>query len=178
MSMPKTILDCAYQWEKSSPERVFLTQPLGDSARTVRDYTFGEVLDQARRMAGFLRSLDLPARSHVAICSKNCAHWLIADLAIWMAGHVTIPVYPILTEEITRHVLEHSESRLLFVGKLDPVWEQMKRGVPSGLRQIAFPLAPPSDLERWDEVIATQVPLTDPAERRPDETATIIYTSG
>ena len=33
-----------YRWERTAPNRVALTQPLGDG--TVRDYTWGEVLDQ------------------------------------------------------------------------------------------------------------------------------------
>jgi long-chain acyl-CoA synthetase len=179
MTARKTLLEYAYHWEETSPDRVFLTQPIGPG--NVKDYTFAEVMGQARRMASYLRSLGLPPGSSIAMCSKNCAHWIMADLAIWMAGHVAIPVYPILTQEITRHILEHSEAKLLFVGKLDAVWdEQMKAGVPKGLPQIAFPLAPPSarDLDQWDDIVAKQEPLRDPAERSPDEVATIIYTSG
>jgi long-chain acyl-CoA synthetase len=179
MTSHKTLLEFAYQWEKTTPDRIFLTQPLGGGQ--VKDYTFGQAMDQARRMAAYLRGLGFPAGSSIAICSKNCAHWLLADLAIWMAGHVSIPVYPILTQEITRHILEHSEAKLLFVGKLDPVWdEQMKAGVPQGLPQIAFPLAPPSakSLDQWDDVVAKQSPLQDVSDRTPEEVATIIYTSG
>jgi long-chain acyl-CoA synthetase len=177
MTAPKNLLEHAYHWEKTSPERVFLTQPVAPG--NVKDYTFAETMDQARRMATYLRGLKLEPGSSIAICSKNCAHWVIADLAIWMAGHRSIPVYPILTQEITNHIITHSEARLLFVGKLDAVWDQqMKAGVPAGLPQIAFPLAPPSDLPRWDDVTAKQEPLRDPADRAPDEIATIIYTSG
>ena len=35
-----------------------------------------------------------------------------------MAGHITVPVYPTLTHETVAYILEHSESKLLFVGKL------------------------------------------------------------
>jgi long-chain acyl-CoA synthetase len=102
----------------------------------------------------------------------------MADLAIWMAGHVSVPVFPILPVETVRHVLEHSGARLLFVGKLDPVWRQMRSGVPAGLPTIAFPLAPDGEGPRWDDVMAGAAPLADPVPRSPDEMATIIYTSG
>jgi long-chain acyl-CoA synthetase len=95
-----------------------------------------------------------------------------------MAGHVSVPVFPVLPADVVRHVLEHSGARLLFVGKLDPIWQQMKSGVPAGLPTVRFPLAPPGDGPAWDDVVAGQVPLLDPAERAPDELATIIYTSG
>ena len=44
-----------YHWERTAPERVALTQPLGGGV--VRDYTWREVLDQSRRMAAHLQSL-------------------------------------------------------------------------------------------------------------------------
>jgi long-chain acyl-CoA synthetase len=174
----KNVLEWAYHWEKNAPERVAMTQPLGGGNDNVKDYTWAEMMDQARRMASHLKSLGLPEKSQVAICSKNCAHWIMADLAIWMAGHVSVPVFPILTQDIVTHVLEHSEAKLLFVGKLDPVWEQMKPGVPDALPKIAFPLAPENDHDKWDDIVAKNEPLQDVADRDPNEMATIIYTSG
>ena len=44
-------------------------------------------------MAAYLRSLDLPERSQIAIFSKNTAWWVLADLAIWMAGHVSVTLF-------------------------------------------------------------------------------------
>ena len=76
----------------------------------------------------------------------------MADWAIWMAGHVSVPLYPTSSAESVRYVLEHSESRLLFVGKLDD-WETMRAGVPSALPAIRLPLAPLTDGERWDAII-------------------------
>ncbi len=178
MAERRTIVDWAIHWEQAFPERVFMTQPLGGGYGNVRNYTFRETLDQARRMANYLKGLALPARSRIAICSKNCAHWVMADLAIWMAGHVSVPVFPILPTEIVRHVLEHSDSRLLFVGKLDPIWQQMKAGVPADMPTISFPLGPDGASLRWNEVVAGQSPLLQPVDRSPDEMATIIYTSG
>ena len=65
----------------------------------------------------------------LAVLAKNTAHWMMADWAIWMAGHVSVPLYPTLAADTIRQILEHSESKLLFVGKLDG-WDGMKAGVP------------------------------------------------
>ncbi|RLC00269.1 MAG: AMP-binding acetyl-CoA synthetase [Deltaproteobacteria bacterium] len=178
MTDSKNLLECVYYWEKNAADRVFFTQPMGGGDANIKTWTWKETLDEARRMAAYLKSLDLPERSSIALCSKNCAHWIIADLAIWMAGHVSIPIFPILTADIVQYTLEHSDSRLLFVGKLDPVWDEMKKGVPEDMPKIAFPLAPENDHTQWDDIIAQHEPLTDPADRTPEETATIIYTSG
>ena len=64
--------------------------------------------------------------------SKNCAHFIIAELAVWMAGHATVALYPTLNADTVAYILEHSEARLLFVGKLDG-WEEMAKGVPDAL---------------------------------------------
>ena len=94
MDPKATPLDCFYYWEKAQPDKRYFTQPLGDGR--VREYSWREVGDEARRMAAHLQSMDLPPRSQIALVSKNCAHWIIADLAIWMAGHVSVPLYPCL----------------------------------------------------------------------------------
>jgi len=174
----KNLLECAYHWEKNTPDQVFFTQPMGGGDANIKQWTWKEAMDEARRMAAHLRSLDLPDQSHIALCSKNCAWWIIADLAIWMAGHVTIPIFPILTPDIVQYTLEHSDSRLLFVGKLDPIWDEMKTGVPADMPKITFPLAPENDHTQWEDIIAQHDPLMEPVERTREETATIIYTSG
>ncbi len=164
-----------YRWEREAPDRVVLTQPLG--ARALRDYTWRELMDEARRMAAHLRSLGYPAGSRIAIVSKNCAHWLIADFAIWIAGHVSVPLYPTLAAATVRQILEHSEARLLFIGKLDG-WEAMRPGVPDGLPCIALPLAPPTGQPRWDDIVAATAPLAGEPVRPGEELATLMYTSG
>jgi len=98
------------------PDRVYMTQPLGGNA--VKTYTWQQTADQARRMAAYLRALPLEPGSNIAILSKNCAHFVLADLAIWMAGHVSVALYPTLNAETVRQIMEHSEAKLLFVGKL------------------------------------------------------------
>jgi long-chain acyl-CoA synthetase len=173
----QTLLDWFHYWELTQPQSVYLTQPHGHS---VTDYTWAEVGDQARRMAAHLKSLKLAPRSSIGLLSKNCAHWFIADLAIWMAGHVSVPLYPTLNAETARHILEHAEIRVLFVGKLEKAdWEAVRGGIPDGLERIALPLAAPIDgVPRWDDLIAKTRPAKSAARRKPEELATIIYTSG
>lgn len=178
MSDKKTILDWALHWEKEAPDMLHFVQPLGGSVDNVKTWTFAQAVKEARRVAAYLEGLGLPPKSRIAICSKNCAHWLMADWAIWMAGHVSVPLYPVLNAATVRYILEHSESKVLFVGKLDPVWAEMEPGIPADVRRIGFPLAPPGDYERWDDIVARHEPLAQPARRSLDEMATIVYTSG
>ncbi len=174
----KNLLECAFYWESAAADRLWLTQPMGGGDNNIKTWTWAEAVGEARRMAAYLKSLDLPARSSIALCSKNCAHWILADLAIWMAGHVTVPLFHVLTAESVAYILEHSEARLLFVGKLDPAWDQMKQGLPADLPTVALPLATDTDHLQWDAIVTGQTPLEQSAACPPNETATIIYTSG
>jgi len=83
-----TQLEHAFYWEKEKPDSLWLTQPMGGGK--VKELTWKQALDQARRMATYLRFLAFPEKSHIAIFSKNSAWWLLSDLAIWMEGHVSI----------------------------------------------------------------------------------------
>ncbi|MFT4520302.1 MAG: long-chain acyl-CoA synthetase [Halioglobus sp.] len=171
----KLLLDAVYDWERTAPHRIYMTQPLGNG-QTV-DYTWGETLQQARRMAAHLRSLELPPNSHIALISKNCAHFIICDLAIWMAGHVSIALYPTLNADTIEYILDHSDSRLVFVGKLDG-WDDLKKGIPDALPKIALPLAPPNDYPQWDDIIVQHEPITDSPVPTGDQLALMCYTSG
>jgi long-chain acyl-CoA synthetase len=167
-----------YHWERAAPDRIALTQPMGGGV--VRDFTWREVLDQSRRMAAHLQSLGLQRGDRIAILSKNSAHWLMSEFAILLAGGVSVPLYATLAPGTIRQILAHSESKLLFVGKLDG-WEHMQPGVPPGLPCISHPLSPEAAKEsypRWDDIIATVAPLQGEPVRPGDELATIIYTSG
>jgi long-subunit acyl-CoA synthetase (AMP-forming) len=175
MNQTKLILDYVLDHEANRPDLVYLTQPVGGGQ--VVDYTWAQVLDQSRRMASHLQSRGYPRGARIAILSKNCAHFIMAELAIWMAGYTTVAVFPTETAETINYVLTHSEASLLFVGKLDS-WPQQKPGVPAAMPCIAFPLAPKTDLQTWDAIIAATAPLAGRPSRNADELAMLIYTSG
>ena len=166
------ILDCCAK----HPDKVFLVQPIGSEVKT---WTFAEFLSESKKMAAHIESLDLPAPSQIAIMSKNCAWWLMADLAIMMTGHVGVPIYPTLTAETTKYTLEHSDTKLLFVGKLDEKsWSEMKDGIPEGMKCISFALCPDGlKVDTWGECVKVDE-IKRIKKRQPEDMATIIYTSG
>ena len=178
VSADKLALQRLYRWESTAPERLVFTQPLGGGQ--VATYTWRQVMDQSRRMAAHLQSQGLKPGDKVAILAKNTAHWLMADFAIWLGGFVSVPLYPTLAAGTIRQILEHSEAKLLFVGKLDG-WDGMKPGVPAGLACVSLPLAPADAAKNypgWDAIVAKTEPLKGSPLRDADELATIMYTSG
>jgi long-chain acyl-CoA synthetase len=178
MNREMLMLDHVYEHEQQRADQVFLTQPVGGGE--VVDYTWAEVMDQARRMAAHLEAQGFGPGARIAILSKNCAHFIIAELAIWMAGGTTVAIFPTESAETVGYVLGHSEASLLFVGKLD-AWERQEPGVPAGLPRIALPLAPDSAraaYPNWEDVVAGTAPLDGRPQRDAEDLAMLIYTSG
>ena len=167
-----------YHWESTAPNRVVLTQPLGRGQ--LLECTWGQLMDQARRVAAYLQRQGLQPGDRVAILSKNTAHWLISDFAIWLAGGVSVPLYPTLVATSIQQILEHSQSRFCFVGKLDG-WESMRPGIGEHVHCISHPLAPADARKayvRWEDILERFEPLAGQPVRSGDDLATIMYTSG
>lgn len=166
-------LEAFLYWEAKCPNQVFLKQPLDEKVLT---YTFVEAGDEARRIAFALKSYNLSERSHVALLSKNCAHWVIADLAIMMAGYVSIPIYPTLTDDSIKQILVHSESQAIIVGKLDD-FESQKSGIPK-IPVISVGLYGENEGDIWEDLVQKNDELQDLFIPKHDDLHTIIYTSG
>ena len=175
MAVTKLMLDYVFEHETSHPDTVYLTQPTGGGQ--VVDYTWRQVLDQSRRMAAYIKAQGFEPGARIAILSKNSAHFIMAELAIWMAGGTTVAIFPTETAETVRFVLEHSGASLLFVGKLD-TWEHQKPGIPAGLPCIALPLSPKTVYETWDAIVARTAPLAGKVQRAATDIAILMYTSG
>ncbi len=167
-------LEMLYKWEKETPDKVFLRQPINDKWH---EWTWKQTGEEVRKMAGALKEMNLPAGSNIALISKNCAHWIFSDLAIMMSGHISVPMYPNLNAETVKLILEHSEAKICFVGKLDD-WKAMRPGVPAGVRCISFPFYTEPGYETWDDLVKDVKPVQNNVIRAPKDLATIIYTSG
>ena len=166
-------LEMLYKWEQEKANEIYLSQPING---VWRNWTWREFGIEVRKMAAYLQSLDLPKDSKIGLLSKNCAHWMMADMAIMMSGYISVPLYPNLSSDTLGKILEHSEAKLLFVGKLDN-YADMKSGVSSDISCITFPFYS-EDYPNWDELTKDIDPLEENIIRADEELATIIYTSG
>jgi long-subunit acyl-CoA synthetase (AMP-forming) len=167
-----------YDWEEKFKDKPFLRQPFGDSWE---EYSWGETGQLARRLATGLKSLGLKKGSHIGLISKNCREWIIADLAIIMAGYVSVPFFPNLKSTEIKSLIEFGEVSALFVGKLEN-WEEMKNGVDKDLPIIAFPHYENNSIVsegfQWDEFISKFEPQRENYHPNLDDIWTIIFTSG
>ena len=169
-----------YECESKLKNQPFLRQPIGD---TWKEYTWGEAGLAARKLATGLKSLGLKEKSHVGLVSKNCSEWIIADLAITMAGFISVPFFPTLKSHEMKHLIEFGDVEALFVGKLENNWDEMKKGIDTdNLPIIAFPhYEGNSKVEegyQWEEFINKFEPQTENYYPFKEDVWTIIFTSG
>ena len=167
-----------YKWEKELSNKPFLKQPFGNLWET---YTWNEVGLMARKLSNGLKSLGLEKDSHIGLVSKNCREWIIADLAISMAGYISVPFFPTLNSKEIGNLLEFGDVNALFVGKLEN-WEEMKQGVRSDMPTIAFPHykdhSKVSTGHQWHEFINKFDAQLEDFKPNLKDVWTVIFTSG
>jgi long-chain acyl-CoA synthetase len=172
--MPSTPLHQFLKNEKEFANRVFLRQPFNG---VWKEWTWQQAGDECRRIATALHALNLPKGSHIAILSKNCAHWVMADFAIMMAGCVSIPIYATLSDAAIQPILEHSDTKAIFIGKLDDFTAQTN-GIPKNITRISFDDYGIKEQNTWNSLIKQHDPMQQVNDPKQDDLFTIIYTSG
>lgn len=167
-----------YKWEKEFKDKPFLRQPFGDKWE---EYTWGEVGQMARKLASGLKSLGLRERAHIGLISKNCREWIIADLAIMIAGYVSVPFFPSLKGKELAYVMDFGDVDALFVGKIE-TWDEIKNDLPKDMPLISFPTYKGfSNITKgyqWFDFINKFEPLMEPNVPKLSDLWTIIFTSG
>ena len=167
-----------YKWENELKDKPFLRQPFGDKWE---EYTWGEVGQMARKLASGLKSLGLRERAHIGLISKNCREWIIADLAIMIAGYVSVPFFPSLKGKELAYVMDFGDVDALFVGKIE-TWDEIKNDLPKDMPLISFPtykgFSNITKGHQWFDFISKFEPLMEPNVPKLSDLWTIIFTSG
>ncbi len=156
------------------PEKPYLHQPRERHWHTL---TWGEVDEQARRIATALKSHGLEKGDRVAILAKNSAEWFIADFAIMMAGMVSVPIYATAGADTIRYVLEHSGAKAIFIGKLDDT-AAAEQAIDGDLLSVSFPYPTVSCRHGWQDWLGQHEPLHEISAPQASDVVSIVYTSG
>lgn len=173
----ETLPEYFYHWVRVKPNEPFLKQPYGGDWKVI---TYKEAYDEAASVASALQNKGFAKGSHIAIFSKNCYHWILADLAIMMGGHISVPLYHSLSGRQLSEVLKASDAKLLFAGKLD-AWKDHPDQV-EGIPIIRFPHyqgnAQVRQGEEWDKLAGNHELLEKGHVPEPYDLWTILFTSG
>ena len=160
---------------QTTPGQLYLAQPID---RQWQHWSWGQAIQEARQMAVALSELGLEPGDRVGIISRNCAHWVLADMAIILAGLVSVPVYPTANAATVGKIVEHSGTRALFIGKVDDPDTQLS-ALPEHVRTIALPYPEAVGELHWDRLRETaDAGRFQLKARAPEDLATLLYTSG
>jgi len=101
----------------------------------------------------------------------------MADFAIWMSGHVSVPVFPTAQDNSVCAIFRQSEPVACFVGGVDHL-PPPEDPCFQNVHWITFPHFDRPGMLKWDEIVSDHLPVDGEPTRRADEIASIIYTSG
>ncbi|WP_372759315.1 AMP-binding protein [Litorivivens sp.] len=160
---------------KNRPNDTWLHQPTNG---VWKSYTIAEVIDEGSRVANALLKQGINPGDRVAILAKNSYAWLAADFGMMLAGIIPVPIYSTASSETIDYVLEHSEAKLCFVGKLDDC--SAAQASLSNIPVIRFPDANADykDARDWQSILDSSTPLESYNTPKADDMVTIVYTSG
>jgi long-chain acyl-CoA synthetase len=161
-------------WAQHTPEHLYLRQPIGGQ---YINYSYASASVEVKKIAQFIQNTLKEGSKNVGILSKNSAHWMMADLAIAAAGGISVPFYATLTKEQLHQVLVHSECQILIVGKLDH-WEKIKDGIPKHIQLIHTPESSEKTGTQWSDILKSTEEIKTLPKPKPEDIATIVYTSG
>ena len=113
-------------------ERVydFLLRPAAEEPEGValefmgQSWTYRQLADRARQVAGGLAAHGVSAGSNVALMLPNVPQFVEALYGAWMNGNVVVPMNVLLTPPEVRYVLSDSNVRVVFV--LDAFLERVE----------------------------------------------------
>ena len=88
------------------------------------EYTFGELAIEMLRLHVLFEQLGIKRGDKIAIAGRNCANWAVAYLAIAAYEGVCVSILQDFTAGDIAHLVDHSDSELLFVGPY--VWKDLQ----------------------------------------------------
>ncbi len=151
------------------------------------EYTITDYIENANYVSFGLLAMGLTKGDKVATISNNRPEWNFVDMGVSQAGMVHVPIYPTISNEEYAHILDHSESKVVFVSDKQ-LYESIKPiadKIPAILGVYIF-----NDVEgipSWMEVVtkgkqnaegmASKLSVIKP-NVQPDDLVSIIYTSG
>lgn len=177
------LFDFAYfQLENYNLEKALITKYKGEWVATSSQ----EFIDKANAVSRALLRMGVKPDDKIAVISMtNRTEWNIMDIGVLQTGAQNVPIYPTISEEDYAYILNHSESKYVFVS-CEEVLEKVKAiqdQVPSLVDVYSFDELP--DCKNWRELLTLGADESNQPEVearkdavKPEDLATLIYTSG
>ncbi len=171
-----------YQLENYNLEKALITKYKGEWVATSSQ----EFIDKANAVSRALLRMGVKADDKIAVISMtNRTEWNIMDIGVLQIGAQNVPIYPTISEEDYAYILNHSESKYVFVS-CEEVFQKVRAirdQVASLVEVYSFDDLP--DCKNWEELLTLGEDKSNQEEVekrkdavKPEDLATLIYTSG
>jgi long-chain acyl-CoA synthetase len=148
-------------------------------------YSAKDYVDYSDKISRGLISMGVKKGTKIATVLLNCPEWNFFDMGIMKAGAIQVPIYPTISEENYRYILNDASVEYLIISNQD-IYKRIKpvlKDAPSV--KYVFSIANIRGVRNWKEILDTGLPdnTTDKLSEikqsvNPNDLATIIYTSG
>lgn len=151
-----------------------------------RRYCIQEYVNTTNIISFALIKIGIKKNDKVAIISSNRPEWNILDMAIQKVGAITVPIYPTISKDDYKIIINNCEAKLAIIEGLSVLSkiEEIRPEIPS-IEHIYTFVKRSEQYPIWDDLISLGKENVDfeELERRessilPSDCATIIYTSG
>ncbi len=171
-----------YQLENFPLEKALVTKQNGVwKATSTQEY-----IDKANAISRGLLRLGVKPNDKIAVISMtNRTEWNILDIGILQIGAHSVPIYPTISAEDYKYVIDHSESIFCFVSCTEVLEKVL--AVSGKLKKLkgVYSFDQLSNCDHWTEVLekgaddSNQKKVEQLKEAvKPEDLATLIYTSG
>jgi len=161
-------------WADTRPDKVWMRELQEEGAI---DWTWSDSRDEAMAVASVLEQ-DFGQGERMVILSRNCPHWVLADLAIIASGNITVSMFTTLPADTADYILGFTGAKLMVVGDTTN-WDAVRSVLPQGMTLIALPGV---DLDvphlKWRELAERGAGRRPAYDCQPDDLMSLVFTSG
>ncbi len=147
-------------------------------------YSSRQFRDTAHELAYGLIARGLQKGDTVLLMANNRPEWNFVDMAAQLAGLVTAPVYPTVSDHDLAFITRHAETRIAFVSTPE-IADRVRRAAASNKGFLGVYVFDEEGSPSWNELL--EAGRNEPCPERvdaicesihPDDLVTLIYTSG
>ncbi|WP_395701250.1 AMP-binding protein, partial [Aquabacterium sp.] len=168
---------CCGRWARATPEAIAIHAQHENGARAT--LTYGQLQQQAHRLANALQRLGVRRGDRVAIVMPQRCETAVAQIAVAQLGAVAMPLSMLFGPDALEYRLQHSEAAVAIVDESAIANLRAARPQCPGLRCViaAGEAAGQGDID-WADALAAERDVHDPVVTGADDPAVLIYTSG
>ena len=148
-------------------------------------YSASDYVSYSDQLSLGLLSLGIRKGDRIATILTNSPEWNFFDMGIMQVGAVQVPLYPVLSEENYRYILNDAQVKLIIISN-NAIYQRIRKVLPENhSADTMYSIEKVKGIRQWKEIVELGKKFSNLEEFenikksiQPADLATIIYTSG